>query len=187
MVDRKVCRECSRYLFLEEFHKQPAGKYSRTARCSECTNSTNRSKYYKKDLEAIAQRKREYYRSHRTHIRARNARYYQRTKDKFASRRKTFHAKNPEAAARYSAQYRAAVLERIPNWLTEADWRWIQWMYIQSRRIGHVTGVQHHVDHIIPLRGTKVSGLHCPLNLQILPSTENQIKSNKFVPGECTW
>ena len=75
--------------------------------------------------------------------------------------------------------YRADKLKRIPKWLTQDDIRWMQWMYDQAQRLSEQTGIKHHVDHVIPLRGKTVSGLHCPANLQILTDMENFQKSNR--------
>lgn len=44
-------------------------------------------------------------------------------------------------------------------------------------------GEPWHVDHVIPLRGKKVSGLHVHTNLQLLPGVENVRKNNRFIPG----
>lgn len=46
-----------------------------------------------------------------------------------------------------------------------------------------LTNIKWHVDHIIPLNGAKVSGLHVWNNLQVIPATVNLAKRNNFVVG----
>ena len=42
-------------------------------------------------------------------------------------------------------------------------------------------GFKWHVDHVLPLHGKKVSGLHVPINLQVIPAKINQQKSASFI------
>lgn len=82
------------------------------------------------------------------------------------------------------AKYRAAMLERTPKWLTEKDFQTMTFIYEMARALQMATGVKHHVDHELPLQGDLVSGLHVPLNLQILTAEENVKKKNHWSP-EC--
>lgn len=89
--------------------------------------------------------------------------------------------KMPEAYAADAAKRRAAKLRRTPAW---ADADKIRKFYADAKIMSEITGEKWHVDHIVPLRGKKVSGLHVHYNLQILPGTENDRKANIFEPGD---
>ena len=69
-----------------------------------------------------------------------------------------------------SRTYKADKMNRLPSW---ADRKAIRAIY-------EACPPGHHVDHIIPLRGETVSGLHVAGNLQYLPAEENLAKSNRF-------
>jgi hypothetical protein len=73
--------------------------------------------------------------------------------------------------------------QRMPNWANKDK---IALFYIKAKLMTWLTGEQHHVDHIIPLNGKLVSGLHVEDNLQVLPFRDNLSKHNKF-NGEKLW
>jgi len=74
---------------------------------------------------------------------------------------------------------------RTPKWLTKSDKIEIRWAYQIAKERTRDTGIQWHVDHIIPLKGKIVSGLHVPSNLQIITAKENFKKRNKFGVSIC--
>lgn len=78
-----------------------------------------------------------------------------------------------------AARRRAQKLNATPSWLTAQHHNEIQQVYQAARDLTKATGVRHHVDHIVPLQGRNVCGLHVPWNLQVLTMTENQSKGNR--------
>ena len=96
---------------------------------------------------------------------------------KVAQRR--YRDNNPEKMRHLSAKARADKFRRTPIWLTDED-RWlIEEVYDLATQRNACTGVEWHVDHIIPLRGKYVSGLHVPDNLQVILAKDNLRKSNR--------
>lgn len=89
-------------------------------------------------------------------------------------------AKNPDVSRANVAKRRAARMKRTPVWLTEDD----HWMMRQAYKLAElrtkIFGFVWHVDHIIPLQGENVSGLHTPNNLQVIPWAENISKGNSY-------
>lgn len=93
-------------------------------------------------------------------------------------RRNTEEGKAAHAAIQ--ANRRAKKLEATPKWLTKEQKLQIKQFYIDAARLTIETGILHHVDHILPLQGEGIRGLHTPWNLQILAESENAKKNNSF-------
>lgn len=85
--------------------------------------------------------------------------------------------RRPENIAHHAAKRRAARKRRTAQW---ANIEKIKEKYAEAARLSKETGVLHHVDHIIPMQGAKVSGLHVENNLQVITATENMSKHNRF-------
>ena len=90
------------------------------------------------------------------------------------------HAKdNPEQYAVRAAKYRARKLKATPIWGSELTTLVIAEAFNVAKRREVITGFKWHVDHVVPLKGKLVSGLHVWNNIQVIPAIENQRKYNR--------
>jgi len=71
--------------------------------------------------------------------------------------------------------------EATPKWLTKKEKMQMRDLYVQARKMTELTRERYVVDHIVPLRGEEVCGLHVPWNLRVITQEENLKKSNKLV------
>ena len=101
--------------------------------------------------------------------RVRNPEYY-----------KEHYKANKERYVAARARRRAAQESATPSWLSAIDKAMIQEMYDVSEARYIQTGIKHHVDHIVPINGKNVAGMHVPWNLQVITAHENLSKGWRF-------
>lgn len=63
--------------------------------------------------------------------------------------------------------------QAAPAWLTADQWAEMNFLYMEAQRLSEVHGKLYHVDHVVPLCGKTVCGLHVPWNLRVIPADEN--------------
>ncbi len=94
--------------------------------------------------------------------------------------RADWRCENPAKLAFYSATYHCTKLKATPKWLTGEQKQEIQAYYDLAKELQWLSEEVLEVDHIIPLQGKGVVGLHVPWNLQILPKSKNISKNNRY-------
>jgi hypothetical protein len=97
-----------------------------------------------------------------------------------SSYKKVYAVRHPQERARLNAAS-AARRRASPLWLNAIERAQIREFYDIAKCLSVQTGVKHHVDHIMPIKGLTSSGLHVPWNLQILTASENCAKKNKVI------
>lgn len=123
---------------------------------------------------------REYYQKNKNRIRANILEWNKKNPEKVKLHAKRVKQNNKGVVNFFTAKRRAAKLQRTPHWLTEDDHWMIEQAYELAALRTKLTGIPWHVDHKLPLQGKTVSGLHVPLNLQVIPGKENLMKHNRY-------
>jgi hypothetical protein len=106
--------------------------------------------------------------------------WYEANKEEKLAKNKAWAQVNKDKVNAFAAKRRAAKLNRTPSWLTKEDLGKIKELYKEAQKLREETGEEWHVDHIIPLQGEYISGLHVPDNLQVIRATENKRKHNRY-------
>lgn len=154
--------------------------------CVECLKvewekgNQTRAEYFRQynQSEAGQKAKREYYERNREAVVARAQARPDAAKNAYKQKYKEA---NPDMYREMVSLRRRRFRQATPNWLTAAQRMEIRLKYRLAIEMSRATGTRYAVDHIIPLQGEEVCGLHVPWNLQVIPQTENLKKSNKLV------
>ena len=169
---KRVCADCDKDITFD--YKPKNGPH-----CRVCVAEYNKA-YRIANVEKIAAQKAAWKLANKERVAAKDKAYAEANPEKKTLARKKWVVANPgkdTAAKALNTQKRK---QRIPLWLTEDD----KWMIEQAYELAAIRTKMFkfmwHVDHILPLNGKKVSGLHVPTNLQVVPWIDNLKKHNKF-------
>jgi len=173
-------------------HGHLSDRYVKSAQCIECVYAQSKE-WRQANPESYKQSCRKWLESNRDVHNVRVKRWQAKNKAKIAIDQKAWEKANPDKVKaktlrwrekhpeKYTALAVASVArraKRVPKWNTSDD-RWLMAQFYDVAKLRtKATGVVWEVDHIIPLRGKEVSGLHVPSNLQVILKSENRAKRN---------
>lgn len=190
----KKCTSCGVLKSLSDFAKQSGRKDGRKSNCKECCRAKYKV-YFDNNRDSVLAKSREYYANNTEKCnaatkrwgdhnpdrsKARYVRYNRRHETKIREYRRRHRLQNMAADAAKTARRRSAKRDATPSWLTDQHILEILEFYKRAERLTVETGVKYHVDHIVPLRGKLVRGLHVPWNLQVISAADNLRKRNHF-------
>ena len=154
--------------------------------CIECLKlewqrgNETRAEYFKayNKSEAGQKAKREYYEKNKEAV---IERAQARTAERKQAYRRAHKQANPDTYKALVSLRRRRFRQATPKWLSAEQKLEIRLKYRLAIELSRRTGVRHAVDHVVPLQGENVCGLHVPWNLEVITQDENLKKSNKLV------
>ena len=142
--------------------------------CTICANEYKKRRYHSETKEHQNKKSKEWRANNKDKVVKHNIQFRLNNPSYFSEWRK----ENKGIVNASTYKRRTAKMHRMPIW---ANIEKIKELYKQAVIKSKETGVQWHVDHVIPLQGELVSGLHVPENLQVISGVENVKKANRYI------
>lgn len=159
----KTCTCCKESKQESEYYKDERNKSGLQARCKPCMKQAT-ALWKSKNTGRIQQYTEE---------------YRAKTKEHRALVKKAYYEKNKEKALAY-VRNRELLKRNQKIIIDDFDTFVLEEAYHLSALRYDITGLKWHVDHIVPLQGKQVCGLHKAINFQVIPAELNRKKYNKF-------
>ena len=180
-INSKICLVCNQDLPFFEYTKAKLGKFGLRSKCKNC-RAKEAVEYNSTHKETVSARGKKYRKEKAEQISAQRAIHTADNKEKLAEYAYKYRKNNPGKINAKTAKRRNQKRNATPKWLTEEQWIQIEQFYIDAAIKTKKTGTPHEVDHIVPVKGGSVSGLHVPWNLRVITRSENRKKSRKILP-----
>lgn len=107
-------------------------------------------------------------------INSKSAKHYREHIEQHSARQSAYKKANKDKVNLSTSMRRRRVRENKPSWANDF---FLEEAYLLAKLRTDVTGIAWHVDHIQPLRGKDVCGLHAETNIQVIPASLNYKKS----------
>lgn len=201
----RACSKCGVVKALGEFNRQSRNPEGVRKECRACQSAYNAGRYAsnpdrfkeavrsyaRTNVDAVRAGKRKRYLANRDEVLRQHAAYYAQNRTRKDGYRRRYAKANPEKERAWSTNCRLRAPEKhaartalraarkkraTPAW---ANLELVGAYYTMAAWLTRETGVPHHVDHLEPLRGKHVCGLHNEFNLQVLPAKVNIAKGNR--------
>lgn len=140
-----------------------------------------KKKYHVDNREKILEKVKTYCENNKDKVQQKSHEYRLRTKEKKAEYDRWFSSVNKDYRNSLKTANRAKRIKRWVEWDTELTDLVCKEAYDLCDRLQLLTNHRWHVDHVVPLCGKKVSGLHVWNNIAVIPASVNLSKNNKFI------
>lgn len=164
----------------EERKKKEAARKRAWAEANREKHLAQRKVWAESNREKVLAQKKAWREANREKIAAYSRAHYGANVDKIKAYRTAWERINQYKRRAIKARRRASKMQATPKWITKADFAAIEEWYQLAKDLQWLSEEKLHVDHIIPLQGKNVCGLHIASNLQILPASENIRKGNRL-------
>ena len=174
---QKILKKCQEnYILKRELLIQKSRDFRKNNK--EIVKKTNKQ-YYDNNKSSIVESTRAYFKENREKMLDKMKKYHIKNIESIKNRKKEYRKNNQPIINAANNKRRCQKINATPKWLTKEDFKKIKNIYIQAKELEKLDGIKRHVDHIVPLQGEDVCGLHVPWNLQILTALENIKKGNR--------
>lgn len=173
----KVCSKCGVTKVVNDFFKKKTGKYKVDSACKSCRSDYGKQHYYQ-NRESVLNQQKNYYQENRETITTQMKEYRERNYQAISLKKEQWRKQNLDKRNAATARRKSTKLQATPSWINQDN---IDDLY-KLAVILNSTGINLHVDHIVPLQSDIVCGLHCEANLQLLPASDNTSKGNRWWP-----
>ena len=175
----KVCSKCKKEKPLDSFHKGKGYRFGVKSTCKVCCKFIDSERYSEKKDQISANNLR-WKKENPEKVKEIQSRSRQKNQVKRNETLRSWRVENPDKVRQHQASRRASKLNATPDWLTGPQKAHIARTYTLAKLMEDITNAPHHVDHIVPLQGENICGLHVPWNLQVLPARDNLRKGNRL-------